>query len=76
MLNDYESLFKDLVKRSGKLSMNLRRTRTLCIESYKIHEKSAHVSFSTKGRIQSPKIWNVLPFHIKSKEKFRLLKKL
>ena len=31
-LNDYESPFKKLLKGSGKPSMSLRRTRTLCIE--------------------------------------------
>ena len=35
MLNDYESSSEDLVKNSGKPSMNLRRTRSLCIEIYK-----------------------------------------
>ena len=27
MLNDYKSPYKDLLKRSGKLNMNQRRTR-------------------------------------------------
>ena len=35
MLNDYESSYKDLLKKSGNPSMNLRRTRSLCIEIYK-----------------------------------------
>ena len=35
MLNDYGSSFEDLLKKSGNPSMNLRRTRSLCIEIYK-----------------------------------------
>ena len=36
MLNDYENSCKDLLsKKSGKPSMNLRRTRSLCTEIYK-----------------------------------------
>ena len=35
MLNDYRSSFEDLLKKSGNTSMNLRRTRSLCIEIYK-----------------------------------------
>ena len=36
MLHDYESCYEDLLKRSGKPGMNLRRTITLCTEIYKI----------------------------------------
>ena len=35
LLNDYESSYEDLLKRSGKPRMNLKRTRTLCKEIYK-----------------------------------------
>ena len=35
MLNDYESSYKDLLKKSRKPIMNRRRTRSLCIEIYK-----------------------------------------
>ena len=35
MLNGYESSYEDLLKNSGNPSMNLRRTRSLCIEIYK-----------------------------------------
>ena len=35
MLNDYESSYEDLLKKSGNPSMNLRRTRSLCIEIQK-----------------------------------------
>ena len=35
MFNDYESSYEDLLKKSGKPSMNLRRTRSLCMEIYK-----------------------------------------
>ena len=35
MLNDYESSYEDLLKKSGNASINLRRTRSLCIEIYK-----------------------------------------
>ena len=33
--NDYESSCEDLLKKSGNRRMNLRRTRSLCIEIYK-----------------------------------------
>ena len=36
MLNDYESSYEDLLKKSGNPSMKLRRTGSLCIEIYKI----------------------------------------
>ena len=36
MLNDYESSNEDLLKKSGNPSMNLKRTRSLCTEIYKI----------------------------------------
>ena len=35
MLNDDESSYEDLLKRSGKASMNIRRTRSLCIKLHK-----------------------------------------
>ena len=35
MLNDHQSSYEDLLKRSGKPSMGLRRTRTLRIQIYK-----------------------------------------
>ena len=35
MLNDYASSYEDLLKKSGNPSLNLRRTRSLCIEIYK-----------------------------------------
>ena len=35
MLNDYESSYEDLLKKSGNPSLNLWRTRSLCIEIYK-----------------------------------------
>ena len=35
MLNDYESSYEDLLKKSGNPSLNLRTTRSLCIEIYK-----------------------------------------
>ena len=39
--------------------------------------KSNQVSFDTKGLpIQDPRVWNALPFHIKSKENLQILKKL
>ena len=39
MLNDYESSYKDLLKKLGNPSMNLRRTRSLYIEIYKTINK-------------------------------------
>ena len=36
MLHNYESYYEDLLKRSEKPGMNLRRTITLCTEIYKI----------------------------------------
>ena len=39
--------------------------------------KSNQVSFDTKGlRIQDPRVWNVLPFLIKSKENFHVFKEV
>ena len=35
MLNDYENSHGDLLKKSGNLSMNLSKTRSLCIEIYR-----------------------------------------
>ena len=35
MLNDFESSYEDLLKKSRNPSMNLRRTGSLCIEIYK-----------------------------------------
>ena len=35
MLNDYESSYEDLLKKSGNPSLDLRRTRSLCRETYK-----------------------------------------
>ena len=35
MLNGYERSYEDLLKKPGNPSMNLRRTRPLCIEIYK-----------------------------------------
>ena len=34
-INDYESSYKNLLKKSGNRSMNLRRTRSLSIEIYR-----------------------------------------
>ena len=38
-LNDYESSYKDLLKKLGNQSMNLRSTRSLYIEIYKTINK-------------------------------------
>ena len=35
MLNDYESSYENLLKKSENPNTNLRRTRSLCIEIYK-----------------------------------------
>ena len=35
MLNDHESSYEGLLKKSGNPGVNLRRTRSLCIEVYK-----------------------------------------
>ena len=106
MLNDFESSYEDLLKKSGNPSMNLRRTRSLCIEiyitinnlnpeftknlfkvrktnralreQYKLNleiSKSDQVSFGTKSLgIQDPRVWNALPFQIKSKENLQSFK--
>ena len=84
MLNDYQGSYEDSLKKSGNPGMSLRRTSSLCIEIYKTinylnpevrktngaqREKSNEVSFGTKGlRIQGTRVWNALPFYIKSKE--------
>ena len=35
LLNDYENSYEELLEKSGKCNMNLRRIRFLCIEIYK-----------------------------------------
>ena len=45
MLNDYGSSYEDLLKKSGNPSMNLRRTRSLCIEIYKTINNIIHNSW-------------------------------
>ena len=35
MLNDYKNYYEDLLKKSGNPNMDLKRTRSLCIEIYK-----------------------------------------
>ena len=35
LLNDYENSYEELLEKSGKFNMNLRRIRFLCIEIYK-----------------------------------------
>ena len=99
ILKDYGSSYEDLLKKSGNPSMNLGRTWSLCIKTYKtinnlhpefmkhlfkVHKtnraqkeryklnleipRSNQVSFSTKSLYtQVPRVWNALPFHIKSK---------
>ena len=37
MINDYESSYEYLLKKLGKPSMNLKRTRKLCVEIQKNH---------------------------------------
>ena len=105
MLNDHESSYEGLLKKSGNPGVNLRRTRSLWIEVYKIINnlnpefmknlfkvpksnraqrdqynlnleipKSNQVAIGTKClRIQGPRVWNALPFHIKSKNIFKFL---
>ena len=34
LLDDYENLYKQLLKKSGKCNMNLQRIRSLCTEIY------------------------------------------
>ena len=47
-------------------------------QQYKLNlqiTKSNQLSFGTKSpRIQGPKVWNTLPFHIKSKENLQAFK--
>ena len=106
MLSGYEISYKDLLKKWGNPSINLRRTSSLCIEMYntinnlnpevmknlfkvlKINRaqreqyklnlempKSNQVFFGTKSlRIEEPRVWNTLPFYIKSKEHLQAFK--
>ena len=106
ILKDYGSSYENLLKKSGNPSMNLRRTRSLCIEIYKtinnlhpefmknlfkVHKtnraqkeryklnleipRSNQVCFSTKSlHTQVPRVWNALPFHIKSKQNLQAFK--
>ena len=97
MLNEYESFYEDLLKKSENPSMNRKRIRSLCIENYKTinnldaefmkiffklcktnraqREQSNQVFFGTKNlRIQGPRVWNALPFNIKSKENLQVFR--
>ena len=98
--NDYSSSYKELLKKSGKSTVNVSNYRSLCIEilktlndinpsfikdifklrmtnrptreKYKLNleiPKSNRVRFGTKIlRCLGPKVWNSLPYHIKSSE--------
>ena len=56
----------------------VRKTNRAQREQYKLNleiPKSNQVSFGTKSlRIQGPRVWNALPFHIKSKENLQAFK--
>ena len=38
-MNDYDSTFENLLEKSGYPNTNLRRQRTLCVETYKTLNK-------------------------------------
>ena len=44
LLNDYENSYKQLLEKSGKSNMNLRRIRFLCTEIYKTINSLNHDS--------------------------------
>ena len=56
----------------------VRKTNRAQREQYKLNleiPKSNQVSFGPKSlRIQGPRVWNALPFHIKSKENLQTFK--
>ena len=56
----------------------VRKTNRAQREQYKLHleiRKFNQLSFPNKSlRIQGPRVWNALPFHIKSKENLQALK--
>ena len=58
--------------------LKVRKTNRAQREQYKLNleiPKSSQVSFGTKSvLIQGPRVWNALPFHIKSKENLQAFK--
>ena len=42
LLNDYENSYEELLEKSGKCNMNLRRIRFLCSGIYKINSLNPH----------------------------------
>ena len=106
--NDYSSSYEELLKKSGKSTVNLSNYRSLCIEiskslndinpsfikdifklkktnrltreKYKLNleiPKSNQVRFGTKTlSYLDSKVWNSLPYHIKSSENLIVFKTL
>ena len=108
LYNDYRTSYEDLLKKADKVTMNVVRTRILCIEIFKtlnnlnptfmkeifklketerlVREKYKlnlevpkwnQVTFGERSlKVFGPRIWNSLPFHIKSAENLSLFKSL
>ena len=106
LLNDYENSHEELLEKSAKCNMNLRRIRFLCIdftinslnpdfmknifqmktnnrivrEKYKLNlniPRTNQVTFATSSlKTYGPKIWNALPFSIKTAENLKAFKTL
>ena len=108
VLNDYYSSYEELLTKIGKITIEVRNCRILCVEIFKtlnkltpefmnaifksriidrpVREKyklnleiinSNTVRYGTKSmKIFGPKVWNSLPYHIKSSENLSSFKRL
>ena len=109
--NDYSSSYEELLKKSGKSTVNVSNYRSLCIEIFKTlndinpsfikdifklrmtscptPEKHKHNLEIPNSKVKSskisnkkvkipiaPKVWNSLPYHIKSSENLTIFKTL
>ena len=88
LYDNYDSSYESLIKLARKSTMNVTRLRSLCIElrktkravrnQYKLNLEVPIINQVTYGaksiRYFGPKIWNSLPFHIKSSESLTTFK--
>ena len=108
LYDDFEASYEDLLSKGGNSKMNVRRSRTLCVEIYKTlndlnpsfinnifklkinsrevrdkYKLNLHIpkwnqrAFGYKSlKVLGPKIWNNLPYHVKSSENLDTFKNL
>ena len=85
----YNSPSEEIVRKTGKVSMEENRVGHLCIEIYKrfnsinpsfiqqilkLKETSRIVPTQYKQNVRVPKVWNFPPIHVKASENLRLSK--